>query len=97
MWLFLDDIRMPPSDEWHVVRSAVVAIELLKTGKVERISFDHDLGSDISGYHVANFIEQMAVEGKIAPLDWSVHSANPVGRANIERAMESAERFWARK
>jgi len=94
MWLFLDDIRMPPDGNWHVVRTATEAIEFLKTGKVERISFDHDLGTDITGYHVANFIEQMAAEGRLARLDWQIHSANPVGRANIQRAMESADRFW---
>ena len=43
MWLFLDDIRMPPDGNWHVVRTATEAIEFLKTGKVERISFDQVL------------------------------------------------------
>ena len=94
MWLFLDDVREPPSNQWCVVRTAIAAIDFLKTNTVKRISFDHDLGSDITGYHVANFIEEMAAYDKITPLEWTIHSANPVGRANIQRAMESAERFW---
>jgi len=30
----------------------------------------------------------------IKPFTWEIHSANPVGRKNIEQAMKSAERFW---
>lgn len=94
MWLFLDKEKNAPSNKWLVIRTATAAINFLKTRHVERISFSYDLGSDISGYHVANFIEQMAIEGKIRPMIWEIHSASPVGRANIQRAMESAEKYW---
>ena len=94
MWLFLDKTIQPLGNKWYIVRSAIEAIELLKTNKVERISFSHDLGSDISGHHVANFIEQMALGNKLGRIAWNIHSASPVGRANIQRAMEAAERAW---
>lgn len=97
MRIFLDDIREPGSSDWKIVRSAEQAIELLKTGLVTEISFDHDLGNDLTGYHVACFIEQGAFEQRLAPMIWHVHSANPVGRENIKRAMKSAERFWKQR
>jgi hypothetical protein len=42
---------------------------------------------------VAKRIEQWVMEGKIPLPIWEVHSANPVGRQNIEAAMRSAERL----
>lgn len=41
-------------------------------------------------------IEELAYEKSIPQFTWHVHSANPVGRANIIRAMESVERYWRR-
>jgi hypothetical protein len=97
MKVFLDDLRRPDTSDWRVVRSAEAAIELLKAGLVTEISFDHDLGTELTGYHVARFIEQGAFEGRMKRLVWRIHSANPVGRENIKQAMESAERFWAQR
>lgn len=45
--LYLDDIRTPNSDEWHVVRNydeLVSHIRLNGLDKYEVISLDHDLG-----------------------------------------------------
>ena len=45
--LYLDDIRTPNSDEWHVVRNydeLVSHIRLIGLDKYEVISLDHDLG-----------------------------------------------------
>lgn len=46
------------------------------------------------GYDVATWIEERAHAGELAPIRWSVHSANPVGRQRMVAAMESAERAW---
>ena len=68
--------------------------------KFPRISFDHDLGKpymnvqEVTGYDVAKVIEGLAHMNVMARIKWGVHSANPVGRKNIELAMVSAERFW---
>lgn len=70
------------------------AIEALERGGVTFISFDHDLGGDLTGYTVAEWIERAAFSGTLSPLGWTVHSANPVGAENIRRAMKNAERFW---
>ena len=83
------------------VKTAREAIKLIKTGKVEYISFDHDLGASESGieihgngYVVAKYIEKYAFLGTCGKIGWDVHSSNPEGKKNIEAAMTSAERFW---
>ena len=48
MKVYLDDGRKTP-DGWYRVYWPDEAIELLKTGKVTEISFDHDLGDDERG------------------------------------------------
>lgn len=98
MRLYLDDER-PTPDGWMRAFTAAEAISLLEAGAVEEISLDHDLGPPEAGtgYDVASWIEEQAAFGKLAPLAWRVHSANPVGRARMEAAMNGAERFWSRQ
>jgi len=96
--LWLDDLRlMKPEYNFHA-KTAQEAIEVLKSGKVTHISFDHDLGPEEAGtgYDVAKWIEEAAYNNEIQPLEWQIHSANPIGAKNIEKAMMSAERFWSR-
>jgi len=80
--------------------------------KIEIVSFDHDLGENVDGYWVACQIESMANNYWQASLDdfkfenrmgiilppfaWEIHSANPVGRRNIEWAMLNAEKYWSK-
>ena len=93
MRIFLDDVRnpLPMHGEVVVVRDAPTAIALVKTGLVTWISFDHDLGTDLTGYDVAKLIEELVYLGEIRCPQWQVHSANPVGVRNIKSAMRSAE------
>lgn len=93
MKLFIDDIRNPPDETWMTVRCPHLAIDIIALGFVTEISFDHDLGSDLTGYDVAKFIEEFH---ELMPIKWQVHSANPVGRKNIEAAMQAAERLYGR-
>ena len=96
MQLWLDDIRDPkvygkPEAIW--VKTAEEAMAILRTGYVSFISFDHDLGTELDGHDVATEIERLVYEGLIPMPEWSVHSANPVGEAEITAAMKSAKRF----
>lgn len=96
--LWLDDLRpMPDGYDVHA-RTAGEAIAILQAGNVVAISFDNDLGPEEAGqgYQVANWIEEAAFNGSLPKLAWRIHSANPVGRQNIARAMENADRFWSR-
>lgn len=92
--IFLDDVRNPPEHFQGVIcRTAEEAIKLIKTGQVTFISFDHDLGTNLTGYDVAKVIEEEVYYGQIKCPKWKVHSANPVGTQNIKQAMMNAERY----
>jgi hypothetical protein len=94
MRIWLDDERkMPPDfDTW--VKTETAAIRLVRTKKVSYISFDHDLGEGGSGYKVATFIEKEAFYDRLPRISWAVHSQNPVGKQNIMKAMNNADRYW---
>jgi len=97
MRVWLDDVRNPNDHGWNDAiwaTNARDAIILLETGNVKEISFDHDLGEGLTGYDVANKIEELIYYKKINMPKWFIHSANPVGRANIEKALISAEKFY---
>lgn len=103
MDVWLDDERATPAGFDATACTAAEAIRLLETKRVRRISLDHDLGEphNGSGYDVACWIEAKArawsegdAEEGLPPLVWSVHSQNPVGRANMIRALKNADRFW---
>ena len=98
MRIWLDDIREMPDgyDIW--CKTAIDAMGLITKGYVKFISFDHDLGEDLlNGYDVAITIELFAHYKLIDPIEWDVHSANPVGRRQIELTMIQAEKFWREK
>jgi hypothetical protein len=107
--IYLDDLRPTPDflevDRYednprtytHRCYTAQEAIDLLKTGQVSFISFDHDLGDyepGGTGYDVAKYIEGAVWQGWIPMPDYAIHSANPVGVKNIDAAMKSAQRAW---
>jgi hypothetical protein len=94
--VWLDDERTAP-DGWVHVKTAAEAIALLEEGGVVELSLDHDLGDDAAGtgYDVATWLEEAAHGGRVAAVRWRVHSANPVGRERMERALSNADRFWA--
>ena len=95
--VFLDDEREPPNDgeHWVVVRTAEACMLLLthlRPSSIDRLSLDHDLGTEDTGYDVAVFVEGCAANGRRVAKYLLCHSANPVGRARIERAFASARR-----
>ena len=93
MKLWLDDERRPPKG-WVWARTYGQAVSCLETGKFDEVSLDHDLGEDKTGYDVAVWLEERALDGTLGRLRWRVHSSNPEGARRMERAMRSAERFW---
>ncbi len=94
MKIWLDDLRPAENIDYVVCATAEQAIALINLGDVTFISFDHDLGEGLTGYDVAKFIEEGAHTGSIRPIFYKIHSANPVGRKNIEFAMNSALDAW---
>ncbi|MEA3290298.1 MAG: cyclic-phosphate processing receiver domain-containing protein [Campylobacterota bacterium] len=99
MRLYLDDIREPKDDSFIIVRNYDEAIEFIKqNGIPPYISFDHDLGCDKngdvlkSGYDFAKWLVDMDIDGIHSFPDdfkFNVHSANPIGRNNIEAILHN--------
>lgn len=71
------------------------AIELLKTGKVDVISLDHDLGDDErgTGNDVILWIEEAVITQKFTPPEIRVHSANSAARAKMEAGIQTINKF----
>lgn len=84
----MDDIRRAPNG-WVQVFNYKEAIRVLSGCDVEEIFLDHDLGGKKTGYDIAVWM----VEHDKVPQLVSVHSANPVGREDIEQLLR---RYWER-
>jgi hypothetical protein len=90
MKVYLDDQRSTP-EGWTRAYWPDEAIKLLKSGKVEEISLDYDLGDDEcgTGYDVVLWIEeQVALHGFVPP-KISVHSANLLPRSRMEAGIRA--------
>jgi hypothetical protein len=90
--LFLDDLRMPPDRTWVVCRSVAAAKQYIADyGWPAFVTFDHDLGMASAeeaptGYDFAKWLCEQDQESPWMAKSkfwWYVHSANPVGAANI--------------
>jgi hypothetical protein len=92
MRLFLDDNRLTPKG-WVRAYTAEEAIEYLKTGEVEELSLDHDLGIEEmvgTGYAVLEWIEkEVHLHGFKPPEIMTVHSANSPATERMLQAIAS--------
>lgn len=101
--LYIDDIRTPQSDFDCIVRTSQDAIAIMEEkGCPSYISFDHDLGPD-SEYD-SDFIVQWMIEKDLDNPNWipsnfsfHVHSANPIGKKNIESKLSQYLSFLLNK
>jgi hypothetical protein len=92
--MYIDDIRSPKKEYSVVIRSSQEAEDyLIRNGCPNHISFDHDLGGDDTAMNIVKFIINMDLDmnGDWVPEDftWNIHSANPVGAANIDGYLTS--------
>jgi len=95
--VFLDDERNAPAG-WIRVYWPDEAIALLKTGNVEEISLDHDLGNDKrgTGYDVVLWIEEQVVISGFRPPKIHVHSGNVSAKKKMLLGIRSIESLFAR-
>lgn len=94
--LFLDDVR-PAPEGWMLVTNVEDAKLVLKKYIVTHLSLDHDLGENVqTGYDLVKWIEERYFVHDIKPPEMKIHSANPVGRQNMQRAIDAMARL-ARK
>ena len=99
MRVWLDDLRFEPPG-WVRVLRASDAIHLLKTGEVEELSLDHDLGLNRgvgTGYDVLAWIEEAVVHRGFKPPLIKIHSMNVVARRRMEQALETIHRLQERR
>lgn len=90
MKLFLDDIRDPPDDSWIVARSSGEALKMCGALWPSQLALDHDLGGEDTVMNFLKGLHELCGDRSIPK--WTIHSANPVGRLNIESFMNSWER-----
>lgn len=96
--LFVDDVRpLPvyiPKEGTYIARTYDQAIEMLTAHQFEEVSLDHDIasfdetGRERTGYDIALWLAERKQNGKYVPPVVRCHSANPVGRANIEAVIK---------
>lgn len=93
--VFLDDVRSGPKNEtdewgishsdwnaWVICRSIVQVKELLVKELINDLSLDHDLGENLpTGYDLLCWMERQDTWPKGMVI---VHSANPIGRQQME-------------
>jgi hypothetical protein len=95
MKIYLDDLRPTPQG-WIRTYTAKETINLLKTGTIEEISLDHDLGDEETqgtGYDVILWLEEQIFLDNIKPPLIKVHSANISARIKMELAIQSINKF----
>ena len=94
--IWVDDIRPVPSgyEGTKSVDETIILIEKIEAdgGEVEMLDLDHDLGEYARfGGDAIKILDYLAERETFYPI--SIHTANPVGRANMERMIE---RYWKR-
>lgn len=105
MKLFIDDIRTPPDDTWHICRdvsSAIRALDMFYNEVVE-INLDHDISHQVvvngmsRPYPCSETFEAVAryiAKIKFADNLWGpkihIHTSNYVGAKNMRDILEKA-------
>jgi len=84
--LWLDDIHQPPKTKvcvWAKSTEEAIAFTL-KLGIPQIMHLDHDLGNDDTAMDYLKWLAETFIIDKDQKVPtWYVHSANPVGKANI--------------
>lgn len=101
MKLWVDDERKMPEDFDIHAKSYVEALCAIQLKDITHVSLDHDLGTNPdgtlakTGYDIIAQIERQIGKGGwwITIPTFAIHSANPVGRKNIQAAIDSIERM----
>ena len=94
MKIWVDDLRPVPSGYVGTksVNETIELIEKLENAgeRIELLDLDHDLGDYVSqGGDAIKILDYLAERGTYYPV--SIHTANPVGRENMERMIK---RYW---
>ena len=104
--LWLDDARNPFINDWTIFSPFPHPFEtiwvrnyeefmtwILKNGLPDGICFDHDLGTKMTGYDIAQKLCEYCYQLNLPFPAYGVQSANPVGRENIISYIENYKKF----
>lgn len=97
--LWVDDERSVPDNteerEWMEAKTFHHAIMLLEFCNFDEVALDHDLGpasvygnTELNGYHIVKWLVQRKMDGLYVPPVIKVHTANPVGRDNMQAMID---------
>ena len=96
MKLWLDDLRPVPYGYEGVNEAKKLIQEAEHNGiEIEALDLDHDLGDYADqGGDAIRLLDWLAERGTFYPVE--IHTANPVGRANMERILARywGEQYW---
>lgn len=91
-WLVFSPIPHPFQTFWVQTYEDFVAwIE--KNGLPDAICFDHDLGSEKTGYDAAKWLADYCNDNQKEIPPYGMQSANPVGRENISTYLENFKKI----
>lgn len=77
-------------DYEHFCKFVDVAIENKFNPEMFIFSFDHDLGEGKDGYDCSKYlVNKLMDSGNTTPLNFVVHSKNPIGKRNIEMFIQN--------
>ena len=100
-YIYLDDLRYIPWGYDQQLKDYDSFVEYMKSlGSFVascHISFDHDLGEGKNGYDCAKWLINWCIENDYHAPTYEIHSANPVGRKNIESVFETYEKIYGGK
>lgn len=91
--LYVDDLRDCP-EGYTLARTVEEALQYLRSGEVDILSLDHDLGEDSNhnllptGYDLVKIICEEGLRANKIYL----HTDNPVGRENMFETLKGARR-----
>lgn len=98
MNVWLDDER-PAPEGWILCRWPEQVIDLIKTGKVEWISLDYDLGEDSgysnprTGYDVITWLEEQVINHGMTSIPVIfLHDQNPISKKKMAEGILSIKR-----
>ena len=104
--VFIDDERFPKTDcpvgsFWVICRNKKDFENFIAMyGLPQYISFDHDLGeNEPTGKDIANYIVELWLDEKVdfsTKFNYNVHSANNIGRDNIQGLLDNFINFKSR-
>ena len=105
--VYLDDERKTPPRMVRVCTPAELLFLIENGAHIRSISFDHDLGfiehadgtsEEIRGIDVLNELEELVFHNRnyfqFGLPEMTIHSANPVGRKNMDMAIQNIERMY---